>query len=82
MVKCFMPLLSYKDRYSCPERQVASDIGTWKHFLSADTKLASLLEEKNRTGLPFGSDDFYTVIESLTGIDTRPGAPGRSPKKE
>lgn len=64
------------------EDELLSDIGNWKHVLSADTKLASLLEEKNRTGRPFGPDDFYTVIKKLTGINTRPGVPGRPPKKE
>ena len=56
--------------------------GSGPDFLSADTRLTDVLEEKNRTGRPFGSDDFYAAIERLTGIDTRPGTPGRPPKKQ
>ena len=51
-------------------------------FLSVETKLGSLLEEKNRTGRPFGSDDFYTLVEKLTGFNVRPGKPGRPSKKQ
>ena len=62
--------------------EMLSNIENWEEFLGADTRLTDVLEEKNRTGRPFGSDDFYAVIERLTGIDTRPGTPGRPPKKQ
>jgi putative transposase len=62
--------------------ELLSSIDNWKDFLCTDHKMTDLLEEKNRTGRPFGSDDFYAVIESLTGINTRPGKPGRPIKKE
>jgi len=53
----------------------------WRKVLSVDTDLDGVLEEKNRTGRPFGSDHFYSVVEKITGRDTRPGAPGRPRKK-
>ncbi len=62
--------------------ELLSVIDNWKDFLSVDTKLGSLLEEKNRTGRPFGPDDFYTVVEKLTGFNVRPGKPGRPSKKQ
>lgn len=54
-----------------------SVIDNWKEFLSADSELSTLLEEKNRIGRLFGSDDFYAVVERLPGFDVRPGTPGR-----
>ena len=62
--------------------ELLSVIANWKEFLSVETKLSSLLEEKNRTGRPFGSDNFYTVVEKLTGFNVRPGKPGRSSQKQ
>jgi len=62
--------------------ELLSVIDNWKEFLSVDTTLSSLLEEKNRTGRPFGSDEFYTVVEKLTGFNVRPGKPGRPSKKQ
>ncbi len=59
-----------------------SVIDNWKEFLSVETTLSSLLEEKNRTGRPFGSDEFYTVVEKLTGFNVRPGKPGGPSKKQ
>ncbi len=53
----------------------------WWKVISVDTDLNGVLEEKNRTGRPFGSDHFYSVVEKITGRDTRPGAPGRPRKK-
>lgn len=55
--------------------ELLSDIDTRKDFLNNENKCTNLLEEKNRIDCPFGSDDFYTLVESLTGIDTRPRAP-------
>ena len=63
------------------EDELLSSISNWQDFLSTDSDLNSLLEEKNRTGRPFGSDDFYSVVEKLTGHDTRPGRPGRPTSK-
>jgi putative transposase len=54
----------------------------WRKVLSVDTDLYGVLEEKNRTGRPFGPDRFYSVVEKITGRDTRPGAPGRPAKKK
>ncbi len=58
-----------------------SDITDWRKFLSTDSALSLQLEEKIRTGRPFGPDKFYTIVEEITGKDTRPGLPGR-PKKQ
>jgi len=49
------------------ENELLTGIENWKKFLSLDSEQSALLEEKNRTGRPFGSDSFYTVVESLTG---------------
>jgi putative transposase len=62
------------------EDELLTSVGNWQKLLSTDSTMSSLLEERNRTGRPFGSDEFYTVIEKLTGDNTRPGTPGR-PKK-
>lgn len=59
-----------------------SGIGNWQKFLCSDSEMSSLLEEKNRTGRPFADDDFYNVVEKLTGRDTRPGHPGRPTGKQ
>ena len=61
-------------------KELLSGIDSWEKFLSADPDQSVLLEEKNRTGRPFGSDGFYEVIEKLSGCDTRPGNPGRPVK--
>jgi len=61
--------------------EMLSGIDNWKQFLSVDSDQSVILEEKNRTGRPFGSDDFYAVVEKLTGFDVRPGTPGRPPGK-
>ena len=59
-----------------------ASIDNWEKSLSVAPEQSTLLEEKNRTGQPFGSDGFYEVIEKLTGCDTRPGNPGRPVKKQ
>jgi len=64
------------------ENELLAGIDNWERFLSVDSEQSVLLEEKNRTGRPFGSDGFYEVIEKLTGCDTRPGNPGRPVKKQ
>ncbi len=63
------------------DNALLSGVNNWKDFLSVDSELRLELEEKNRTGRPFGSTCFYTVIEKITGRDTRPGLPGRPKKK-
>ena len=63
------------------EDELLSGVGNWQNFLNVDPELSSALEEKNRTGRPFGPDSFYTVVEKLTGCNTRPGNPGRPSKK-
>jgi hypothetical protein len=60
--------------------ELLSGIDDWQAFLRTDPELRLMLEEKNRTGRPFGPDGFYSVVKKLTGCDTRPGRPGR-PKK-
>ena len=57
-------------------------VNNWQEFLSVDSGLSSELEEKNRTGRPFGSDQFYSIVEKITGRNTRPGTPGRPSKKK
>lgn len=57
-----------------------SGVTNWREFLSTDSSLTSELEERIRTGRPFGPEKFYTIVEDITGTDTRPGLPGR-PKK-
>ncbi len=59
-----------------------SAIDNWQELLSSDSKLSLLLEEKNRTGRPFGPEDFFEEVEKITGIDTRPGVPGRPSRKQ
>jgi putative transposase len=54
----------------------------WRKKLSVDTDLHGVLEEKNRTGRPFGPDRFYSIVEKITGRNTRPGIPGRPVKKK
>lgn len=56
-------------------------VDNWEELLVMDSELSLLLEEKNRTGRPFGSEEFFEKIEEITGIDARPGHPGR-PKKQ
>ena len=62
--------------------ELLSSVGNWKNLLATDSEMSSLLAEKSRTGRPFGPDEFYKTVENLTGIDTRPKAPGRPPKKQ
>jgi len=64
------------------ETELLSSIDDWKKFLGVDSEQSVLLEEKNRTGRPFGSDGFHEVIKKLTGCDTRPGNPGLPVKKQ
>ncbi len=54
----------------------------WWEVFSHDSQQHDMLKEKNRTGRPFGRDHFYSVIEKLTGRDTRPGKPGRPARKK
>ena len=58
-----------------------SDIKDWKDFLSSTDPNEPELEEKIRTGRPFGPDRFYSIIEDFTGWNIRPGLPGRPKKK-
>jgi putative transposase len=58
-----------------------SDITDWKAFLSSTDQHVPRLEERIRTGRPFGPDNFYSIIESITGRNPRPGLPGRPKKK-
>jgi putative transposase len=58
-----------------------SEVPNWREFLSTDLALTPELEEKIRTGRPFGPEKFYSIIEDITGKDMRPGQPGR-PKKQ
>ena len=51
-----------------------------KKLLSVDDERSQLLEEKNRTGRPFGPDAFYDEVKQITGIDARPKQPGRPTK--
>jgi hypothetical protein len=62
--------------------ELLAEINDWQEFLGVDSEMSLLLEEKNHTGRPFGSDDFYYVVEKITGYDTRPGKPGRPAKKQ
>ncbi len=64
------------------KNELFADINDWQEFLGVDPEMSLLLEEKNRTGRPFGSDDFYAVVEKITGCDTRPGNPGRPAQKQ
>ena len=63
------------------DNELLSNIDNWQEFLSVDSEMSSVLTQKNRTGRPFGADDFYTVVEKLTGCDTRPSNPGRPVRK-
>ena len=58
-----------------------SNIIDWKDFLSKTDDKEMVLEEKTRTGRPFGPDHFYAVVERVTGINPMPGMPGRAKKK-
>lgn len=64
------------------EDEFLSEIVDWKDILRNESELQTILEEKNRTGRPFGPDDFYSVVEKLTGCNVRPGLPGRPAKKQ
>ncbi len=57
-----------------------SEIGDFKKFLCTESDLSIQLQEKSRTGRPFGPERFFAVVEELTGLDTRPKRRGR-PKK-
>ncbi len=61
--------------------ELFSSVANWQKFPCTDSVMSSLLEEKNRTGRPFGSDDFYSIVEKLTGCDTRLGYPGHPAQK-
>ncbi len=63
------------------EDDLLSGVANWQELLCTDSERSLLLEEKNRTGRPFGADEFYSVVEKLTGCDTRPGSPGRPTQK-
>lgn len=56
-------------------------VGDWRQLLSSDSVLSPQLEEKIRTGRPFGPEKFYGIVETISGRDVRPGRPGR-PKKQ
>jgi putative transposase len=62
------------------EDELLAGVANWQKLLSTDSAMSTVLEEKNRTGRPFGAEEFYTEVEKRTGIDTRPGTPGR-PKR-
>lgn len=61
--------------------ELLSMIDISQDVLGVDSTLSSLLEEKNRTGRPFGPDIFYDVVKEITGRNTRPGEPGRPAQK-
>ena len=71
-----------KDDPLVADHELLSSIDNWQELLGKDTELGPLLEKNNRTGRPFGPDEFYSEIERITGVNTRPGSPGRRPKKE
>ena len=57
------------------------EIGDWESFLSEEPEESSLnLQEAVRTGRPFGSDSFYSIVEKVTGRDARRRKAGRSKK--
>jgi putative transposase len=58
-----------------------SGVANWQELLCTDSEMSLLLEEKSRTGRPFGAEEFYAIVEKLTGCDTRPGFPGRPMQK-
>jgi len=62
------------------EPPIISDGFDWQEFLFLESVLIRQLQEKIRTGRPFGPDSFYEIIKKLTGRDTRPKSPGR-PRK-
>ena len=53
----------------------------WQRFLSTESDMDIQLQEKSRTGRPFGPDQFYDIVENITGKNARPNLPGR-PKKQ
>lgn len=64
------------------ESDLLSHMDDWKKFLSNQESESRRLEEKIRTGRPFGPDSFYSFIEESTGNSARPGKPGRPKKKD
>lgn len=60
-----------------------SEISDWKSFLSSasDPAMTRELQEKSRTGRPFGPESFFKIVEEMTGRDVRPKRPGRPKKK-
>ena len=58
-----------------------SSITDWKAFLTSKNDQESSLEEKIKTGRPFGPDRFYSIVQDITGRNARPGRPGRPEKK-
>ncbi|WP_208599519.1 transposase [Desulfospira joergensenii] len=63
------------------ENRLFSEITDWKAFLSSTDQNEPILEERIRTGRPFGPGNFYSIIEKFTGRNFRPGLPGRPKKK-
>ena len=59
------------------ESRLFSDITDWETFLSSTDQHVPRLKEKTKTGRPFGPDNFYSIVESITGRNPRPGLPGR-----
>lgn len=58
-----------------------SDITDWETFLFFKDHDEADLEEKIRTGRPFGPDTFYSIVKEITGRNSRPKSPGRKKKK-
>ncbi|MFO7820801.1 MAG: transposase, partial [Lentisphaeria bacterium] len=57
-----------------------AEISNWQDFLTTDSDLVPEIQQKSRTGRPFGSESFYDTVSKLTGRDLRPKPTGR-PKK-
>ncbi len=64
------------------ESSLLSSVNNWREFLSSESDLTLQLAEKSRTGRPFGPEKVYSIVEQLTGCNTRPGLPGRPKKKQ
>lgn len=62
------------------ESDLLTEVTDWEKFLSTDSDFPLNLQEKVRTGRPFGPETFFAVIERLTGRDTRMKQPGRLKK--
>ena len=69
--------------YFVQESSLLSDVNDCKRFLSGTVvDEYSHLEEKIRTGRPFGPNIFYSFVEETTGNNPRAGLPGRPKKKQ